>query len=73
MIGLLVGIGIGATARGRSPACCWEFSWAASWARLAGAVLAEPRNLLVAVIGSALLVLLGVVVRVFSSIRPHET
>ena len=32
---------------------------------LAGAVLAEPRNLPVAVIGSAMLVLLGVAVRVF--------
>jgi len=39
---------------------------------LAGAVLAEPRNLPVALIGSALLVLLGVAVRVLSS-RPHGT
>jgi hypothetical protein len=38
----------------------------------AGAILAEPKNLPVALIGSALLVSLGVVVRALSS-RPHGT
>jgi hypothetical protein len=72
MIGALVGICLGAT--GRRPVIGVVLGFLAGdvVGAFAGVVLAEPKNLPVAAVGSALLVLLGVVVRVFSS-RPHGT
>jgi hypothetical protein len=67
-----VGIGIGAS-RPRPVAGVVLGIFAGGFVgAFAGAVLAEPKNLPVAAIGSALLVLLGVVVRTFSA-RPQET
>ena len=72
MIGLLVGIGIGASRPRPVAGVLLGIFVGGGVGAFAGAVLAEPRNLPVAAIGSALLVLLGVAVRVFSS-RPHGT
>ena len=72
MIGLLVGIGIGATRPRPVAGVLLGIFVGGGVGAFAGAVLAEPKNLPVAAIGAALLLLLGIVVRVFSS-RPHGT
>ena len=72
MIGLLVGIGIGATRSRPVTGVLLGIFVGGGVGAFAGAILAEPRNLPVALVGSALLVLLGLVVRALSS-RPHGT
>jgi hypothetical protein len=71
MIGLLVGIGIGATRPRPVAGVVLGILVGGCVGAFAGGVLADSRNLPVAAIGSALLLLVGIVVRVLSP-RPHE-
>jgi hypothetical protein len=71
IIGLLVGIYLGATRRRPILGVLLGIVVGGFTGAFAGAVFTEPKNLLVAVVGSALLILLGVVVRGLSR-RPHE-
>jgi hypothetical protein len=70
-IGLLVGIYLGLTRKRPVLGVPLAAVVGVCVGAFAGVVFMEPRNLLVAAIGAALLILLGVVVRGLSR-RPHE-
>ena len=72
IIGVIIGVGIGLSRRRRIAGAIWGFFGGGLIGGLAATIISLPQNIPLALIGAAVLLLGGIVVRVFSRSAPKS-